>query len=70
MDWLATMKAWQELSEEQRREQAWAQVPQSVAASMAFEGEFVDQTWLEKIHRETEIPALSNPTAASSLTRS
>lgn len=70
MDWLSNMKAWQALPEENRRDQAWAQVPQSVAASMAFEGEPVDPTWLEKIHRRTEIPALSNPAAAFSPTRS
>lgn len=51
MDWLANMQAWQALPAEKRRAQAWAQIPASVAASMAFEGEPVDQTWLEELHR-------------------
>ena len=37
VNWLANMQAWQALPPEKRREQAWAQVPASVAASMAFE---------------------------------
>ena len=56
MDWLAIMQAWQALPSEKRSEQAWAQIPASVAASMAFEGEPVNQTWLEELHRRTEIP--------------
>jgi hypothetical protein len=69
LNWLANMQAWQALPPEKRREQAWAQVPASVAASMAFEGEPVNQTWLEELHRRTETPGLSNPAAASSATR-
>jgi len=61
MDWLAIMQAWQALPPEKRREQAWAQIPASVAASMAFEGEPVNQSWLEELHRRIEIPASSSP---------
>lgn len=64
--WLANMQAWQALPPEKRREQAWAQVPASVAASMAFEAEPVNQTWLEELHRRTEIPGMSNPASATS----
>ena len=70
MDWLANMQAWQALPPETRREQAWAQVPASVAASMAFEGEPVNQSWLEELHRRIATPGSSNPSAASSATPS
>lgn len=67
--WLTNMQAWQALRLEVRREQAWAQVPASVAASMAFEGEPVNQAWLEELHHRIAAPASSNPAEASSATR-
>lgn len=45
------MQMWQALPPEQRLAQAWAQVPASVAASMAFEGEPVSRERLEELHR-------------------
>lgn len=47
-----------------------APLAQRVAASMAFEGEPVNPTWLEMIPRRTEISAVSNPPAAYSPIRS
>jgi len=47
MNWLAILQRWQVLPPEQRR----AQVPASVAASMAFEGEPVSLEHLEELHR-------------------
>jgi len=62
------MQTWQALPPERRQAQAWAQVPASVAASMAFEGEPVDQEHLEELHR-TATPASSRPDSESSATR-
>jgi hypothetical protein len=47
-----------------------APLAQRVAASMAFEGEPVNPTWLEMIPRRTEISAVSDPAAAYSPIRS
>jgi hypothetical protein len=51
VNWLVNMQAWQVLPPEQRQAQAWTQVPASVAASMAFEGEPVSRERLEELHR-------------------
>lgn len=68
MIWLTTMRQWQALPPEQRQAQAWAQVPVSVAASMAFEGEPVSRERLEELHRTATL-ASSKPATESSATR-
>lgn len=60
MDWLANMQAWQALPPEKRREQAWAQVPTSVAASMAFEGDPVSLEWIKALHQRARFPSFQN----------
>jgi len=68
LNWLANMQSWQALPSEQRRAQAWAQVPASVEASMAFEGEPVSRERLEELHR-IATPGSSRPAAESSVTQ-
>lgn len=70
VNWLAKMQAWQALPQETRQAQAWAQVPASVAASMAFEGEPVSRQHLEELHRRTETRGSSKPVSESSATPS
>lgn len=54
MDWLANMQAWQALPPEVRRAQAWAQIPASVAASMALEGEPIPLDWIKALHDQSD----------------
>lgn len=61
MDWLANMQAWQALPPEVRRAQAWAQIPASVAASMAFEGEPVPLDWIQALHDQCPAPNGRHP---------
>ena len=68
VNWLTNMQSWQALPSEQRRAQAWAQVPASVEASMAFEGEPVSRERLEELHR-IATPGSSRPAAKSSATQ-
>jgi hypothetical protein len=39
MTWLAKIAQWRKLKPAERKVRRWADVPQQVAASMAFEGE-------------------------------
>lgn len=65
MTWLVNMQTWQVLPPEQRLAQAWAQVPASVAASMAFEGEPVSRERLEELHRTATPASLRRPGESS-----
>jgi hypothetical protein len=48
-----------------RREICWRRIPRQVALSMAFEREAVDQSWLEKLHRQAGPPATFKPRTVS-----
>lgn len=63
MNWLSKVRAWQALPEETRSAQAWAQIPASVAASMAFEGEPVSLEHLKQLHGDSVwcIPVTRTP---------
>ena len=64
MTWQDNIRHWQALPPELRRAQAWTQVPASVAASMAFEGEPVSRERLEELHQIATL-ALSKPAVES-----
>lgn len=50
MDWKEAIRAWRALSPEVRLRREWDQIPENVAASMAFEGEPVDLEQLRADH--------------------
>jgi hypothetical protein len=50
------IQAWQALSPEERLRRQWAQIPHSVAISMAFAGEPVDLAELEAEHARHPVP--------------
>ena len=64
MKWTETIQRWRRLNAETRREICWRRIPRQVALSMAFEREAVDQSWLEKLHRQAGPPASFKPHAA------
>lgn len=48
MDWKQTIKLWRNLTPEEQARIRLASLPRKVARSMAFEGEPVDQSILER----------------------
>jgi hypothetical protein len=50
MTWQEKIAQWRELSPAERKARRWKQIPQQVAASMAFEGEPVSFEWLKALH--------------------
>jgi hypothetical protein len=48
MDWKEAIERWRKLPLEEQRKARLRQIPQSVARSMAFEGEPVDQEMLQQ----------------------
>ena len=52
----AIIQAWQALPPEEQLRRQWAEIPHSVAISMAFEGEPVDQAILEAEHARHPLP--------------
>jgi hypothetical protein len=54
MKWTDAIQRWNRLSAEDQQRIRWRRIPRQVALSMAFEREAVDQSWLEKLHRQKE----------------
>lgn len=46
-DWQDAVRRWRRLTPEEQRRISLSRIPRKVARSMAFEGEPVDETWLE-----------------------
>ena len=65
MDWKENVARWRRLSAEQKLQLRWDSIPESVARSVAFEGEPVDRQWLEEFHRRIPRPASLKPPAES-----
>jgi hypothetical protein len=57
-DPLAALRRWRALTPTEKERLAWAAIPRSVAASMAFEGEPVDLARLESLHTRSALPPL------------
>jgi len=65
MKWTDNIQHWRGLKPESRQEIRWRRIPRQVALSMAFEKEAVDQSWLEKLHRQAVPPVSSKPHGVS-----
>ena len=63
-DWLANIRHWQALPEEQKQHIRWEGIPEDVARSMAFEGEPVTETRIRETLDRIEPPALLKPRRA------
>jgi hypothetical protein len=55
MKWTDTIERWRRLDSVAQQQIRWRRIPRQVAMSMAFEGEPVDQTWLETLHRQAHL---------------
>ncbi len=65
MTWQAKLRALRSLPRETRQRRLWDHVPQSVAESMAFEGEPVSLEILRAQHARRKRPATSRLVRAS-----
>lgn len=45
------LQRWRALPQAERQRRRWQRIPRHAAASMAFEGEPVELTWLQQLHR-------------------
>ena len=70
MTWQENLRALRALPPETRQRRMWDHIPQSVAESMAFEGEPVSMEILRAQHARRKRPASWKPLAASSVTKS
>ena len=70
MTWQDKLRALRALPPETRQRRMWDHIPQSVAESMAFEGEPVSLSLLQEQHARRTPPAISKPPGASSATSS
>lgn len=66
MTWQDKLRALRALPPETRQRRLWDQIPQSVAESMAFEGEPVSLQLLREQHARRAPPAISTPPGVSS----
>lgn len=69
VNYAEVISRWRSLPPEQKRTLRWAAIPRQVAASMAFEGEPVDNQWLETQHARATPPAGLKPAGGFSATR-
>jgi hypothetical protein len=58
MNWKEVIHRWRALPEEEKHRLRWLSIPRSVARSMAFAGEPVDQELLEAEHARCAMPPL------------
>jgi hypothetical protein len=65
MKWTETIERWRELNAEARQRIRWERIPRQVALSMAFEREPVEVSWLQTLHRQAALPAISKQPAGS-----
>lgn len=70
MTWQDKLRRLRALPAETRQRRMWDHIPQSVAESMAFEGEPVSLALLHAQHARRTPPATLIPCAASSATSS
>jgi hypothetical protein len=70
MNWQDKLRALRALPPETRQRRLWEQIPQSVAESMAFEGEPVSLPLLREQHARRKRPATSKLLTASSASSS
>lgn len=65
MDWKKRIHYWRTLPEAGKHRRRWENIPRSVAESMAFEQEPVDQAMLEAEHARHPLPpVISKPDSA------
>ena len=70
MTWQTKLRALRALPLETRLRRMWDHIPQSVAESMAFEGEPVNMELLQAQHARRKRPVTLQPREASSAIRS
>ncbi len=56
--WITAIKLWRALPEEEKARRRWANIPRSVAASMAFAGQPVSLAVLEAEHAKRPMPSV------------